>query len=438
MLTQNSSQGSSEKKNVLIVSYFFPPLNIIAAMRFGEMVSHMEEFGWRCWVVTTNSSGPLPVTISEKQVLRIGEQPRSSSYVKTDTNFAHLSWSLRMVRNVINRFNIRFRSFDSTLKWYKQVVRSADVEAAFPEIQAVIGSHGPPAALWLGRYYARQYSVPLIADFRDIAALRVDGRNRLAMLVDYVVERALLKTASVITTVSPTLCEIFKKTYRKPSFVVYNGWNRRQQQPDVQASSFEKPSEQPYLYYAGRFYGTQMKTFYLLFETLVKMPYVRLVLRSIGPAVLEEQARRKLAELGIENRVDILPPCGPEQVNFESQYSVANIVIETLDEDDIFSRGTLTGKLPQLLPCKPPILAIARRDSDIGKVLETTEKGRLCSSLEQISDFLYGIVNGRETFSGNVSKIDQFSRREQARNLCKILDQSVPVKNRLKSNLFIL
>ena len=90
MSAQNSCRGSSEKKNVLIVSYFFPPFNIIAAMRFGEMVSHMEEFGWRCWVVTTNSSGPLPVTISEKQVLRIGEQPRSSSYVKTDTNFTRL------------------------------------------------------------------------------------------------------------------------------------------------------------------------------------------------------------------------------------------------------------------------------------------------------------------------------------------------------------
>ena len=40
-------------KKILIVSYYFPPLNLIAAKRYGTMCKYFEEYGFEPYIITT-------------------------------------------------------------------------------------------------------------------------------------------------------------------------------------------------------------------------------------------------------------------------------------------------------------------------------------------------------------------------------------------------
>jgi len=67
-------------KKVLIVSYYFPPIEVIAAKRFGTMCKYFEENGYKPYVLTTKIDGNLGVDvgrklelpIDKKQIIQIG------------------------------------------------------------------------------------------------------------------------------------------------------------------------------------------------------------------------------------------------------------------------------------------------------------------------------------------------------------------------------
>ena len=50
---------------LLILSYFFPPSNDIAARRFGTMAGWLESLGFNVYILTTFSQGSLPQDIDE-------------------------------------------------------------------------------------------------------------------------------------------------------------------------------------------------------------------------------------------------------------------------------------------------------------------------------------------------------------------------------------
>ena len=56
--------------------------------------------------------------------------------------------------------------------------------------------------------------------------------------------------------------------------------------------------------------------------------------------VIEEKA----SKLGIGQRVKIYPPCDPSTIHLESENAAVNLVVEDLDTDSLWSKGTLTGK----------------------------------------------------------------------------------------------
>ncbi|MGI6445965.1 MAG: hypothetical protein ACOX2I_09660 [Candidatus Ozemobacteraceae bacterium] len=98
----------------------------------------------------------------------------------------------------------------------------------------------------------------------------------------------------------------------------------------------------------------------------------------------------------------------------EQANSFANIVFEDLKHDFDFKKGVLTGKFLRLLIEKPPILAIARDDSEIGEILTQTKKGQLITSSEEVACFIRNVEN--DCFSRpNRERIKEFSKVDKGR-----------------------
>lgn len=413
-------------KNLLIISYSFPPLNNIAARRFGQMVQHLEGHGWLPWVLTASASGPLPQPLPAERVLTLGSHGQKGAAVGVD-----LPPVIRRVKDASDRLRLTSIS-RSVLTWYR-TVRSGwpQVESRLPPFDCILASTGPSSALWIGRWLAARTGTPWVADFRDLGALRPYGRFGPAVLVDQMVERRLVSSASAFVSVSETWTETLIRAYGRPGRVVYNGWAEGDRaEADSEPTDGSSPADDvspptgPYIYYAGRFYPDRMPAVGYLLDALRDRPSLSFVVRGLGPPHLERAILQRGEELGVADRIVLLPPCDPATVRREAAGALCQAVFEVVHSREEWPKGALTGKLLQLVVMSPPVLAIARADSEIGEILADTGKGALCSDAVQAGAFLDKVLKGAVP-EPDAAAILRYSKRNQAARLCRFLDRVV-------------
>ena len=181
-----------------------------------------------------------------------------------------------------------------------------------------------------------------------------------------------------------------------------------------------------YLYHAGRLYPERIPAAVLVMEALARHGESYFVLRSLGSPELDARLRREAARLDVADRVHLLPPCDPATVDAEARAAWANVVLSGLDRRHPWDRGTLTGKFLQLVALRPPVLSVARPDSDMGPILERTQKGEVCSTAGEIHEFLTKTIRRTPSaLSGNPREVERFSKRRQAGVFCRFLDELV-------------
>ena len=212
------------------------------------------------------------------------------------------------------------------------------------------------------------------------------------------------------------MSELIGDYYGKPAFSIFNGWR------EYNVENIKKNTSGDYIYYAGRFYPHQMKSIYKLINVLEKVPNISLVIRSLGPSYLNKELISYIKESNLTERISILEPTNQHEVLIESESSLMNLVLEDLNKDIYWKKGTITGKLLGLLPLSPPILTIAREDSEIGKILNSTNKGKVCSNEKDIYKYLSTM--NKDMYKGN-EKIQFYSKKYQAMRLREILDKFV-------------
>lgn len=408
-------------KKVLIISYNFPPVNNVASRRFSEMIPFFNSLGWESYVLTTNSEGDLVTSLYEENIFRIGQHPQGLTMKQGEPVLNGFFSQTR------RRLGFSFKSFDSSYSsWYKPVISNNIVED-LKEINfdILIATYGPPAGLLVGSKLASILNIPWIADFRDLGALRKDDymkSNFLATYFDKKYEKKVVKSASLITTVSKTLANELEKEYRKRTAVIYNGWIENY--PIANNKDTFREENKPYIFYAGRFYHHSIAAIFLLLDS-IKDEDLELVIRSLGPYDLEQEIINYARSKGVLSKLRILPPVEASIISKERESSILNLVIEDLNTTYESNKGVLTGKLMQLLTCKPPVLAIARKDSEIGDVLFRSKRGILATTAEEIKVFIRNVQAENTSYPIDLEAIDVYSKKFQASNLVKLMNNII-------------
>lgn len=416
-------------KKVLIISYSFPPLNNIAARRYGDMAKYFPENGWEPWILTTNCSGVLPVQIPGNRVIRIGEHHKNRSNELNNVSINKAKYQkkvLKIIKKLTEPLKFRFTTIDRTnFQWYKTIKSNEEELDFLANFDVIVASYGPPATIWIGKYLSKKFGIPWIADLRDLGALRVDNRNKLAIFIDMQIEKYVYKNVLGFTTVSNTLKKILDKNYGKPVTTIFNGWDS--EALTINDSKTENSDKkEKYIYYAGSFYPHRMDSIKLLIMCLDELDEkVKLIIRSLGPVDLEMEIKEFAKIEGKSKLVNVLPSCDPHVVKAEEEGAILNVIFEDMNKNNEWSRGTLTGKFLQLLKQNKPILTIARSDSEIGEILLDTEKGELCSTTDEIISYINRILKNPNTCPGNVEKINQYSKKFQSQKMCDFLDRLI-------------
>ncbi len=416
------NEGLDLMKKVLIITYNFPPLNNIASRRFSELAPFFYQLGWEPYILTTQSDGDLISAIPEEHVFRVTKHPQRSVAIQDNKR------SNSFIAKLRQRWGLSFRSIDSTYKsWYRPVISSDVIEKLEAlELDFIIASYSPSASLFLGSKISKKLNVPWLADFRDLGALHQDvfvKSNFIVSYLDRLHEKMNIRSASFLTTVSKALAYELASAYKKKTEVIYNGWASESflpLSPELKADTYEKP----YIYYAGRFYQHRMQAIYLLIDAIKDKDLV-VVIRSLGPVELERQILDYADSKGVPGQIKILSSAKASVIDKEQSKAKINLIVEDLDKTYDSKKGVLTGKLMQLLTYNPPILTIARNDSEIGDVLIEAGKGVLASSVEEVERFLKQVLDEGSAFVTSAEKIAVYSKESQAIKLVSLMDHSL-------------
>lgn len=406
-----------KSKKCLIITYYFPPMNMIASKRFGGMIRYFKACNWEAFIVTTNSTGDLEVDIDEKHIYRFGKiDQRTKGYSGFSAKGKIYS---SMARVLLFGMTAHMKTIGRELiTWYPYVMANMDMIIREVKPDVVISSYGPFTAYLIAYKIAKKYKIPWVADYRDLCSLYKQRKPAILNYLDRRIEYMICSRADNITAASNYLAGQLKLFLKKPIHVIYNAYdNFERQTPVVQG---HKKKERLLLYYAGCFYEHQLESVGILFEAIGKMQKngqnVHLKIRSLGPRKYEKEIKSMIRNYRIESMVELLPATSRVEVSKEESLADYLVIFEDICKDKL-----LTGKLFEYLPYKVPIMAVCWPDSEIASVLSKTERGCVCSS----SDEIIKMVNmDGEMFAGN-ENVKLFSRREQAKKMCQIMDKLV-------------
>lgn len=407
-------------KKVLIVSYYFPPINIVAARRYGIMCKYFEKYGYEPYVLTTSYSRntgldarlDLELPIEKHRIIRIGNS-KSNSEIKS------IFWNF--VMELLDSCKIMSRTLAwEVLGWYERVKRELDMER-IRDIDIIVATYPAMGNLYVAKYLSKKLKCPYIADIRDLISDYSETTEgfRNCKWLDTIIEKYILDTAGGIVTVTPGFRNILRKRYPGKRYkVVFNGWD------DVKTVQAAPKVADKYLYYAGSLYLHRLESFELLVKCLKKInaggnDKYKFLVRSIGPKELDVKAVNIVKREGMQEYVNILPSVPGNIVRQEQKEACINVVLSTVHEDDMALMTTIPGKVYELLNEDASILAIVPRGSDIEKVLQYTQKGITSISEDEIMDF---IVKKNKIYEGN-GNIAYFTRERQAERLCRFMDK---------------
>ncbi len=227
--------------SLLLISWYFPPDNAIAAIRLGKMARFFEKGGHRLRVITPKTQSDdrsLALEVDEQSVTRTGYldldrrfNPANRSRLGTGgSNSTPPSFAQRFLRRARQLLGRAYRGIvfypDKRVDWSFTLVPSLfrQIRSERPDLILV---SGPPFSSFLAAAFAGWwFDIPWIGEFRD---RWVDdpyvAQPALRRWIDRRLERGVTGRAAGIVTVSSVWSRFYAGKYGLPTETVMNGFD---------------------------------------------------------------------------------------------------------------------------------------------------------------------------------------------------------------------
>jgi hypothetical protein len=375
---------------ILLISYFFPPFNIIGAVRVSKLAEYWLSKGHDVIVLSAKSQPLLANLYSKFPENRViytdwfninsfpekvmgGRSAVSSRGFDTKNSFLKSLGSLYK-----NIFNIP----DGQIGWYPFAVKAADELISNgwkPDL--IYASAHPLTSLLVSSRIAKKFSIPWVAEYRD---LWTDNHNYKHPFwrrwIDLLMERRVMLSSSALVTVSEPLASVLRKKTLKPIAVVMNGFDPNDYL-DVKINLF--PENKLNIVYTGMVYrGKQDPS--ALFEALSKHPQRDFLKVHFFGRYLE-YINILAKNYMVEDIVDVFEP-----VSFKESVAIqkAADVLLFLTWNDSDNNGVLTGKIFEYFGAKHPILAIGSQVGLAGNMILERGAGLVTNDVFEIKEQL--------------------------------------------------
>lgn len=439
---------------VLIIAWYFPPANTIAAVRLGGLASYLHRQGHDIRVITAKE-------IPAKQTLAVDFPSERVSYTRWADVNALPNFFAGIVKRALGRGQeersgrpaeaaaapetrpgrdrgLSSRIADVLNGLYVQVVNFPDRRIGWLPFATgagwrlardwrpdVVLASGPPfTTLLAGRLISARMGVPWVVEFRDRWSddpyYPPPAWRR---LLTQFVERRLVRSARAIVTVSEPWAETYRATFGKETLVVYNGYD------ETCSSAAGQPDPPPpwplrIVYTGGIYPGRRDPT--PLFQALrylgEEADKVRIEFYGTDPGLVWPLAQ----QAGVADRITVHP-----EITHEEAVAVqrAADVLLLMQWNDPREQGNVPGKFFEYLGARRPILVLGLRDGVPATIVRERRAGCYGESPEEISGHLRSWIETKRREGGLPLIADQaregFSRVDQYRKLRSFLEDLI-------------
>jgi len=428
---------------ILIVSYYFPPTNVIGAVRIGKLAKYLMANGHDVRVLaardTVYPSG-LPVEIPEECITY------TDPYQINFLPYLYMGGAIQgpqagersfhpVVRFLGHAYRTLFNFPDGQIGWLFSAVQAGlrIIDDWQPDF--MYASAAPYTSLIVANRLRHKTGVPYVGELRD---LWVDSHYydhpALRRVFENSFERHVLSQASALVTVSEPLAEILRQKYGLPVTVVLNGFD-----PDDFAHVVPDKSKNPTLriVHTGTIYpGRRDPT--PLFKALRDMGVERTNFQ------IEFYGRRltsvvELAEkYGVSESVSVHESVSyREALALQSNADVLLLLLWDTPEE----RGVFTGKLFEYIGSQRPILSVGMEDGVAAELIRGRAVGVVANDPAVIAGQLR-VWRARKTSGDNLQikggRFADLTREAQFRALTEFLARKVPSSTKPPISIQIL
>lgn len=383
----------------LIVSYAFPPVNVVGAIRPFFLCKYLSKDGWRADVLARNvwkgASIDESLTLPKNLPTTVHRCKDLWDYSFFSNNRI-FGWLLRpfFVPDEFVFWNVS--AFKKTLALIKKYNFDV-VVCTVPPVSSLIG---PLLA-------AKMMKTPFIADFRDLWTLheykKLKEKNKLKYRIEELLEKFVIRCADRVILNTDIALDLMKKKYKiykSKMTAITNG-------VDYENIEIKKGKQRRFsILHAGSFYLDRNPNLFFecVSEWLRSDPKVKDNIEIIMAGKNNDTCEEKIKELHLEGIVQLHGQVGKNQVfEFIANAHVLLIFLGYQKE----SNYVVPAKLYEYMAFKKPILAFVPNegaahqvihDLKLGKTIENGAKEKVVEALQSFyTDYLDGSL-GHEYF----------------------------------------
>jgi hypothetical protein len=418
---------------ILFVTYFFPPYNVIGAVRTGKIAKYLHLSGVDIKVITAKNP-PLPVglplEIPQDRVI-------ATSWIDVNTPAIFLS-GMKKSSIAISGFPRASGVKKLLIDSYKNIVHFPDAqigwlwaaEKAASEIieqqrpDLIYASASPYTSLLVASRLSKKYGIPWFGELRD---LWMDNHNIyrpwLRQKMEAILERSVLSSAKGLVSVSEQLVETLSNRYKMPTKIIKNGYDESDYE-DITQDFPEKNRNKIQISYMGSIYeGKQDPS--VIFEAIGKLGQEKKYFFINFYGRYNKNIISLAQKYDIEDQIKV-----HEVVNFKESLRIQknSDILLLLTWDSPSDYGVYTGKFFEYLASKRPIIALGNVKNVALNYVAQNDIGYAGNQVKEIVDYLQNMLQLKRSnhFIPNISHLNlaEFSRYNQVQDLLNFLREN--------------
>ncbi len=398
------------KKNILIISIYYPPIQSVASNRIYSFAKYLDKEKYNIFVHTLGDNNSL-----KKENGIVVQRVKNSIlfkpllFEKRTNRFIHYS------KVIYNKF-VKYLFEDEYRGWISESLKELPKFIKGNKIDVIVSSYAPTAPHSVALELKKEFShLKWIADMRDEMSQGLGLSPKLRKKYREL-ENEIFTYADALTSVSKPLVDEFKSLSSNQNIIfceIRNGY-------DFELEERESYNDIFTITYVGNFYGERNPNNFLkaLHNFMQQNTKSKIFVQFIGV-----KTHFEIPEL-LKDKVDIIPPVNHSEAIEIMKKSDALLLIHPSNGRE----GVFTGKLFEYLASLKPIIALVDEEDVASKLIQKANAGYVCDNaniekIEMILQEAYREWEEKRKREFNVDIIKKHHRKEQVKRLEDLIEE---------------
>lgn len=404
---------SQRRTRVLILSYHFPPLNVVASSRAAALAKYLPQNNFDVTVLTMGWRGAGVEEAKDYELIQLPNdvEPKWPWWIKVPG-----------LSKIIAMSQYSQGQFEPHVRWHeKQIMSKAREIVQSGNFDLLIAMCSPHFHVKQCFELHEHFGIPYFVDFRDMWANRVMSKTYTPSSSEAAKDRYFTKywklwmsKAIGFSTVADAFGKRIEEVTGQSGITITNGFPETFPSRNAQ-NKFR-------ISHVGNLLPWKNIDPFVEGIKLFNSKHQDFEVRFVGANdALKERITQAFSYAGIEEKLTFTPRVSSEEAKQEM-----------VDADVLYYppiegfEGMYSAKVFEYLGAKRPILATPNDKDVIESLLHSTHAGVTCSTAAEVASYLETCLDGNnEITSKNEEEANQYSSRAQVGKLAKHLNNLI-------------